>query len=71
MVECFTSGHWITSSMDAPVPERALVSFCIISRVVEVGTHSVTFCNVQDIRPGAPVEALLFFNRTYRSLPRL
>ncbi len=70
MAERFTSGKWITCSTGAPVLEQALVSFdCLISDVVEVGTHSVIFCGVQDIRLGDPVEALLYFNRAYHSLP--
>ena len=72
MAERFTSGYWTTCSTGAPVLEQALVSFdCLISQVVEVGTHSVIFCDVQYISLGDPVEALLYFNRTYRSLPYL
>ena len=70
MAERFTSGKWITCSTGAPVLEQALVSFdCLISQIVEVGTHSVIFCSVQEIKLGDSVEALLYFNRAYHSLP--
>ena len=70
MEERFTSGSWVVGATGAPVLEQSLVaSDCLISQIVEVGTHSVIFCNVQDIRLGDPSEALVYFYRAYHGLP--
>ena len=70
MEERFVSGSWTTGATGAPVLEQALVSFdCLVSQIVEVGTHSVIFCGVQEVRLGDPAEALVYFNRTYHGLP--
>lgn len=72
MEERFTSGSWTSGATGAPVLEQALASFdCTIGSVVEVGTHSVMFCVIQDIRLGDPSEALMYFNRAYHGLPRV
>lgn len=72
MEERFTSGSWTAGSTGAPVLEQALVAFdCTISNVVEVGTHSVIFCAIQEIRLGDPSEALVYFNRAYHGLSHL
>ena len=72
MEERFTSGTWTTAATGAPVLEQALVAFdCTVADVVEVGTHSVIFCAIQEIRLGDPSEALVYFNRAYHMLPGL
>ncbi|NPD66252.1 FMN reductase [Lichenicola cladoniae] len=69
MEERFTEGVWTTLVTGAPVLEQSLVSFdCLVSSVVEVGTHSVIFCHVQDIRLGDPAAALVYFARAYHGL---
>lgn len=70
MEERFTAGTWISGSTGAPVLVEALVAFdCRVSSIVEVGTHSVMFCEVKEIRLGTPGEGLVYFNRTYHGLP--
>lgn len=70
MDERFTEGTWLEGSSGAPVLAEALVAFdCLISSIVEIGTHSVIFCEVQEIRLGNPTEALVYFDRAYHGLP--
>ncbi len=72
MEERFTSGSWSTGVTGAPMLDQALASFdCTIANVVEVGTHSVIFCAIQEIRLGDPAEALVYFNRAYHMLSGL
>ena len=62
----FAAGDWGTLASGAPVLLGALASFdCRISRVVEVGTHSVLFCEVQAIAAGDVHEGLIYFGRRY------
>lgn len=69
MEERFEGGVWTTLATGAPVLEEALVSFdCLVSSIVEVGTHSVIFCDVQEIRLGNAAEALVYFARAYHGL---
>ena len=70
MEERFTQGSWIKLVTGAPVLEEAAASFdCRISNIVEVGTHSVLFCEVQAIHMGDPREGLAYFGRAYHVLP--
>ncbi len=70
MEERFVSGSWVTGTTGAPILEQALVACdCLVTQIVEVGTHSVIFCGVQEIRLGDPAEALVYFNRAYHGLP--
>ena len=56
----------VTGSTGCPVIENAVVSFdCTISRIVEVGTHNVIFCQVEQIHRGSAVKALVYLNRNY------
>lgn len=72
MHERLTTGIWTTLATGAPVLEQALVSFdCTISNILEVGSHSVIFCAIQEIRLGDPTKALVYFNRAYHGLPHL
>ncbi|WP_407066040.1 flavin reductase [Acetobacter sp.] len=69
-IERFAVGHWTTLETGAPALEEAVSSLdCRIERIVEVGTHSVLFGQVQAVRMGSPVPALVYFNRAYHHLP--
>ena len=67
----FDSGLWTRLETGCPVLDGAAVSFdCRIARLVEVGTHSVFFCEVVAIGLGAEGEGLIYFGRGYhRALP--
>ena len=70
MEERFTQGSWTKLITGAPVLEEAAASFdCRISSIVEVGTHSVLFCEVEAIHMGDPREGLAYFGRAYHALP--
>ncbi len=62
----FAAGAWATLVTGAPVLQDALVSFdCRITQVLEVGTHSVLFCEVEAIEAGKDHEGLIYFGRRY------
>lgn len=62
----FDFGTWSTLATGAPVLDAAAVSFdCRIADVVEKGTHSVIFAEIQAIRQGAPGGALIWYGRGY------
>ncbi len=62
----FAAGAWSTLLTGAPVLEGALVSFdCRIAQVVEIGTHSVLFCEIKAIATGTDHEGLIYFGRRY------
>ncbi|HYZ33438.1 MAG TPA: flavin reductase [Crenalkalicoccus sp.] len=67
MEERFLAGIWTRLVTGAPVLEGAMVSFdCRIAEVVEKGTHSVLFAEVEAIRHGSPQEGgLIYFGRDY------
>ncbi|ATU73985.1 FMN reductase [Komagataeibacter rhaeticus] len=68
--ERFRAGHWSTLTSGAPVLEEAVLSLdCRIERIVEVGTHSVMFGVVESLRSSTPRGGLVYFNRTYHTLP--
>ena len=70
MQERFAHGHWIRLVTGAPVLEEAVASFdCHVSNIVEVGTHSVLFCEVGAVHMGDPREGLAYFARAYHVLP--
>ncbi len=70
MEERFTHGSWIKLLTGAPVLQEAAASFdCRVSNIVEVGTHSVLFCEVEAIHMGDPREGLAYFGRAYHALP--
>ncbi len=69
MAERFEIGTWTTLKTGAPMLEQALTSFdCLVSDIVEVGSHSVVFCAIQSIHLGDPAEALMYFSRAYHRL---
>lgn len=62
----FAAGDWGTLVSGAPVLLGALVSFdCRIVQAIEVGTHSVLFCEVDAIAAGGGHEGLVYFGRRY------
>ncbi len=62
----FGHGDWDTLLTGSPVLAEAAVSFdCTIAQRVDVGTHSVLFCNVEAIRTGATHEGLIYYGRHY------
>jgi flavin reductase len=66
----FADTDWRAHATGAPVLSDATVSFdCTIRNREEVGTHSVFFCEVQEIAlsPGAP-ESLVWCNRAFHDL---
>ncbi|GAA4217526.1 flavin reductase [Sagittula marina] len=66
----FEQAGWTTHVTGAPVLDDATVSFdCTIVDRTEIGTHSVFFCEVQEIAlaQGAP-ESLVWCNRTFHDL---
>jgi flavin reductase len=70
MEERFANGSWIRLATGAPVLEEAVASFdCRVSNIVEVGTHSVLFCEVEAIQLGDAREGLAYFARAYHVLP--
>ena len=63
----FALAGWSTLATGAPVLEdAAIVAFdCRIAEVVEKGTHSVLFAEIQAIRQGAPGAGLIWYARDY------
>jgi flavin reductase len=65
----FAAAAWTTLATGAPVLEGATVAFdCRIAQHVEVGTHTVFFCEVEGIALGDVHEGLIYFGRTYHRL---
>ncbi|MEN5037569.1 flavin reductase [Pseudomonas sp. TWI929] len=66
MEERFASTLWTVLESGAPVMQEALVNFdCRIAQVHEVGSHSIFYCEIQDIRQGGADDGLVYFNRAY------
>ncbi len=62
--------EWLVGGTGAPLLASAIASFdCRIGTVSPVGTHSVVFCDVLDVRLGAGEPGgLVWFGRTYHRL---
>lgn len=72
MEERFALGHWDTLSTGAPALKEAVATFdCLVSQIVEVGTHSVLFGAVQALRSNDEADGLAYFRRAYHSLKRI
>ncbi|MCK8786370.1 flavin reductase [Roseomonas sp. NAR14] len=66
MEDRFAAGVWGHLVTGAPVLQGAVVSFdCRITEVLEKGTHSVLFAEVEAIRGGSEHEGLIYFGRDY------
>lgn len=63
----FALARWTQLVTGAPVlEEAAVVAFdCRVTEMVEKGTHSVLFAEVEAIRHGAPGAALIWYARDY------
>lgn len=62
----FLAGSWTTLETGAPALLGAVVSFdCRIAQIVDVGTHSVLFCEVVAIQAGPVHEGLIYYGRRY------
>ena len=69
MLERFANAKWDRLQTGAPALLSALVSLdCEIASITEVGTHSVIFGEVRAVRFTEARTALMYFNRSYKSL---
>jgi flavin reductase len=69
MVERFSHASWGMLETGAPTLDGATVAFdCRIVEVVERGTHSVLFCEVDAVRQGAASRGLIWFRRDYHPI---
>jgi flavin reductase len=69
--ERFAGAAWSTLKTGSPVLEDALVAFdCKVVDTVCKGTHSVFYCEVQEVKLNEGEEAvgLFYFNRRYHGL---
>lgn len=61
--------RWTSLATGAPVLEQAVAVFDgLVSRIVEVGTHSVLFCEIEAVRLGDMAHGLMYFDRRYHEL---
>ena len=68
--ERFAAGSWDILENGVPALAGALCNFgCHIASVSEVGTHSVLFCHVDELRMGESSDGLVHFGRSYHRLP--
>lgn len=67
--ERFAATAWSTLESGSPVLEHALVNFdCRIAQVHEVGSHSIFYCEIMEIKQGEGEDGLVYFNRAYHKL---
>ncbi len=67
----FDTGTWHTLMTGSPVLSDATVAFdCRMTELVEIGTHTVFFCEVDAIQVGDGREALIYFGRNYHRVER-
>ena len=65
----FAVGQWSTLVTGSPVLEHAIASFdCKVVERLERGTHSVIFCEVQQVRVRSDGQPLLYLDRRYRGI---
>lgn len=65
----FDTGTWHRLSTGAPALADATVAFdCRVTEQVDVGTHTVFFCEVEAIQVGETTEALIYYGRNYHRL---
>lgn len=70
MAQRFATAAWSVLASGAPVLEGALAAFdCRVVERLERGTHAVLFCEVLAARAGEG-DPLVYFNRTFKRLPR-
>jgi len=69
MVERFSHASWGIIETGAPSLDGATVAVAsLIGEVVERGTHSVLFCEVEAVRQGAASRGLIWFSRDYHPI---
>ncbi|MDD1139207.1 flavin reductase [Pseudomonas sp. TNT2022 ID233] len=70
MQERFSGVNCQTLKTGSPVIEEALVSLdCRVSKVDEVGTHSIFYCEILELQQHSEAtEGLVYFNRSYYRL---
>lgn len=69
MAERFSHATWGLMATGAPALDGATVAFdCRIAEVVERGTHSVLFAEVEAVRQGAALRGLIWFSRDYHRI---
>lgn len=67
--ERFATGTWERLRTGAPILGDALVGFdCRISEIVEIGTHAVLYCPVEEIGFHGQRDGLFYFDRGFHSL---
>lgn len=67
--ERFARHGWTNLQSGSPALDEALVNFdCRISDMHEVGSHTVFYCEIIDIRLGENQKGLFYFNRAYHQL---
>jgi len=65
----FDRGNWQTLSTGSPVLADATVAFdCRMTESVEIGTHTVFFCEVEAIQIGEVRDTLIYYERSYHRL---
>lgn len=71
MASRFAAGSWGRLASGAPVLEGAAASFdCRITEVMEQGTHSVVFAQVEAVRfTDMQAGCLMYYARSYHGLP--
>jgi flavin reductase len=71
MASRFAAGEWSMLATGAPVLAGAAASFdCRITEVMEQGTHSVVFANVEAVRFAEMEDGcLMYYARAYHGLP--
>jgi len=71
MASRFAAGTWVPLATGAPALEGAAANFdCRITEVLEQGTHSVVFAEVQAVRfADMAAGCLMYYARGYHGLP--
>lgn len=66
----FGYANWDRLAGDVPALDGALCNFaCQVETANDVGTHTVFFCRVDQLRTREDGEGLVYFGRSYHRLP--
>ena len=69
MEDRFQRSAWQALSTGSPALDDALVNFdCRIAQVHDVGSHSIFYCEVVQLRQSNPRPGLVYFNRNYHQV---
>lgn len=69
MAERFANAQWERLANGTPGLLGALCNLaCSVMSVSEIGTHTMFFCRVEDIRMGPEGHGLVYFGRSYHRL---